>query len=235
MMHDWKTSGPPPELLAAYADGALAGADYERVANWLADHPEAQTEVAELRRLQDLVERTQPREPDSASWAGVLDRVHTALTPPVRPSLRRRWPLAPYLGGAAAALLVVGLTRILWGERPVTPNPDSAAQIADLQSRLGSVEGRAASAEQRAHEAERKAAEASARADEATCWARQADDRTSEAERRAEASSLDMASTPHLDLLSHDQVRLLNPSSTIRPDDWNTPMVVDPVLSGRAP
>ncbi len=235
MTRDWMSSGPPPELLAAYADGALAGAEHERVANWLADHPEARAVVAELRRLQDLVERTQPQEPEPASWADVLDRVHAALMPPAAPTPRRRWRPGPYLGGAAAALVVMGLTRVLWGEWTATPNSDALVRISDLESRLGSVEGRAVSAERRAAEAERRAADASHRADEATCWAQQAEERAGEAELRAEASAVDMAATPHLDLLTHEQVRLLNPSSTIRTDDWATPMIVDPVLSGRVP
>jgi hypothetical protein len=231
MTRDWNTSGPPPELLAAYADGALAGAEHERVANWLAVHPEGRAEVAELRRLQQLIERTQPREPTPACWDGVLDRVHTTLMPPRVPP-RRLWRPSHYLA-VAAALMVIGLARVLWVQRTSAADANASARIADLESRLTVADGRVHCAERRATEAEQRAVEAAQRAEEATCCAHLAEDRASEAERRAEASALDMASTPHLDLLSHSQVRLLDPASPIRPDDWATPMVVDPVLNGR--
>jgi anti-sigma-K factor RskA len=107
-------NGPRPEELAAYVDGELSPADRAEVEAWLADHPEAATEVEALRGLSQLWQTAAPPEPTEAQWAGVFSHIKAALPAAVAPSLRWRrglaWGLAA-LATAAAVLLAVFLTR----------------------------------------------------------------------------------------------------------------------------
>jgi len=95
------------QQLSAYLDGELAEAPRREVEAALAAHPKLRAELAELRRVAQLV-RAMPRE---AAPAGFRRRVAAALTGvaaarrhPARPSLLRRW--RPALLAAAACLAV---------------------------------------------------------------------------------------------------------------------------------
>ena len=99
----WK---PSPELLAAFADGEVHGPEAKRVEAYLAEHPEAQADVADQRRLERLWDRTTPAQPGRAAWQRTLDRIFAG---PRRTKPRsRRWsPVAATAALAAAVGLVV--------------------------------------------------------------------------------------------------------------------------------
>jgi hypothetical protein len=118
----WK---PSPELLAAFVDGELYGAEASRVEAYLTAHPEAQAEVTEQRRLARLWQRTTPAEPGRAAWQRTLDRI---LAGPRRTRPRsRRWS---YFLAATVAAAAVGV--ILWTgmSRPRTPVPIESLPVA---------------------------------------------------------------------------------------------------------
>jgi anti-sigma factor RsiW len=113
---------PPPELLAAYADGELGRAAREWVERWLEEHPEARAALEEQAELSpsnaELWDAAAPPTPAHAAWDAVLEAVARSVAP------RPRWkaPLAvAALGliGAAAAVLVAVLA--FERERPFAP------------------------------------------------------------------------------------------------------------------
>src|SRR5262249_22430352 len=79
--------------------------DRTEVERWLADHPEARSEVDAHRRLAAMWQASQPREPDEGTWAAVLAGIQLRIpvASPVLP--RRRFPLG-WIAGLAAAVLV---------------------------------------------------------------------------------------------------------------------------------
>jgi hypothetical protein len=106
----------PIELLAAYADGELDEAVCAQVEAWLADHPEAQTDLFEQRELSpanvEFWNEVEPPMPSAEQWDRVYDRVANRLVRPAMPVRSRRrmaWYLVPAfsMAGLAAALLFV--------------------------------------------------------------------------------------------------------------------------------
>jgi hypothetical protein len=107
---------PTPELLAAYADGELHGAERAAVEVWLDGCPQARAEVEALRRLACQCRRTVAPDPSPDAWDAVLLNVHAALpSGPVHMPLPRRrpaWPAAIATAAAVFAGIFVG--RTLW-------------------------------------------------------------------------------------------------------------------------
>ena len=121
--HDWK---PTPEQLAAFGDGELTGPDYDRVAAYLAGHPEAQTELADWRRLEQLLRATVPADPTEAAWRRVLDAVGSE--PRSRPA--RRSPTARAVVAVAVAACLA-LTILLFRGR--TPSAKDSKLPVDVE------------------------------------------------------------------------------------------------------
>jgi anti-sigma factor RsiW len=126
--HDWQ---PDPQLLAAYFDGELNGADMrDRIEAWLAAHPEAAEDWAELKKL---LRDTAPAEPGEKAWQETRARIE-AQRPVNVPRFRRPWLTAAVV--AASIVLFTGVLVGAWragltgnGTRPVavTPPPKSPA------------------------------------------------------------------------------------------------------------
>lgn len=109
----WK---PSSELLAAFVDGELYGPEAKRVEAYLAEHPEAQADVADQRRLERLWGRTTPAEPGRAAWQRTLDRIFAG---PRRVETRsRRWSLP-----AVAAVLAAAIALVVWSGMSGTRTP----------------------------------------------------------------------------------------------------------------
>jgi len=113
-----ETPGPfDPEIVAAYLDGELEGRDElaplrRRVEAWLAEHPQARTQLADQRRLRKLWQNTSAQEPSSGQWRETYGRLQLRLQEASKPldrSTGRRWALAGAVVAAAACLLVVVL------------------------------------------------------------------------------------------------------------------------------
>lgn len=102
---------PPPEWLAAYADGELDPVAHARVEAWLADNPDARAELDTQRRLSGknvkLWRAAAPVNPAEGSWAHVLAGVRDALANPPQPAAVRptRWAVVAALAGLAATLV----------------------------------------------------------------------------------------------------------------------------------
>lgn len=85
----WK---PDPERLAAFCDGEVHdAAERARIEAYLAEHPEAQAEMASLRQLRGLWEKTTPPQPTPATWKDQEARLDEPPRP--RPELPRLQPL----------------------------------------------------------------------------------------------------------------------------------------------
>jgi anti-sigma-K factor RskA len=114
--------GVAPERLAAYADGELGPAERAAVEAWLAVRPEARAEVEALRWLARLWQAPEPPEPSEAAWAGVRDRVETAVRHRQRDGRQRvaprrigtTWRLFALATGAAAVLVGVFVGQYFW-------------------------------------------------------------------------------------------------------------------------
>ena len=105
------------EILAAYADGEFEGRDdlallKQRVENWLAKHPEAAQELAQIRQLKSAWQQTTPAEPEPQAWQRLLDHLTNA---PKQPAPRRRSWRRVIVATAVAACVLVGIT--LWSSR----------------------------------------------------------------------------------------------------------------------
>jgi len=100
---------PRAEQLAAYVDGELDAAAFERVRSWLADHPETSAELRAHQRLLHLWQTAEPVQPSAQQWASALDRVERgiAATPPTLSLWQQPFfQLALLTVGTAAALLL---------------------------------------------------------------------------------------------------------------------------------
>src|SRR5688572_18225653 len=119
------------EILAAYADGEFEGRDdlavlKERVENWLAKHPEAAQELAQMRQLKSAWQQTTPAEPEPPAWQRLLDNLASA--PKQSAPRRRSWRRVIGVAAAAAACVLVGIA--IWSSRfwgAVEPVPLVAA------------------------------------------------------------------------------------------------------------
>ena len=117
---DWK---PTPEQLAAFGDGELTGPESDRVAAYLADRADAQSELAAQRRLKQLFDATVPADPTEAVWRRVLDAARAE--PPSRPA--RRSPATwTALGIALAACAAVA---VFLAGRPTPPANDTKPRV----------------------------------------------------------------------------------------------------------
>jgi hypothetical protein len=104
---------PPPELLAAYADGELDGHDAvlplkHKVEAWLKAHPEARADLEAQVRLRRLWRDTAPAEPDDAAWNRVLARLPIPPSPVAKTRFPIRWAAALLLASAASVAVYFG-------------------------------------------------------------------------------------------------------------------------------
>ena len=131
----------PIELLAAYADGELDEATCARVEAWLADHPEAYTDLDDQRDFSptnhDLWVKSEPPMPSNQLWRQTYQLIENRLICPVKAAQSRRrtvWYIAPALAmaGLAAGLLlfVVGINQRLPNRVPT----DSSVSVAPFES-----------------------------------------------------------------------------------------------------
>lgn len=68
-LNETASKGPPPEqLLAAYADGGLSEAECEAVERYLREHPDAGTELDDIRSLLDAVRVQAPTPAEEPDW-----------------------------------------------------------------------------------------------------------------------------------------------------------------------
>src|SRR5688572_24572737 len=106
------------EILAAYADGEFEGRDdlallKQRVEDWLAKHPEAAQELAQIRQLKSAWQQTTPAEPGPQAWQRVLQNLTDA---PKEPAPRRKtWRRTAVVAAACAACVLVGVA--IWSSR----------------------------------------------------------------------------------------------------------------------
>jgi len=113
---------PTPELLGAYADGEFEGRQdlqplRQELEAWVASHPEAQVELAELRRLRRIYEESPPPEPSDAHWNRCFDAIAKADKTPVKPAIGSPAKIIGTIASLAAVLLFVVAPR--FGTRPV--------------------------------------------------------------------------------------------------------------------
>jgi anti-sigma factor RsiW len=115
----------------AFADGELQAGRHEQIAQWLASHPDGQTEIEDFRRLGRIWQQGAPEEPAPLTWATTLARIETHLpTPqPVPLATAARRHLWTYGGLAAAAVL--GLVLLGRSFSPVGTTPTAAVVAGD--------------------------------------------------------------------------------------------------------
>jgi hypothetical protein len=120
---------PTPEILAAYMDGELDPSLGAAVQSWLAEHPEAQTEIEAQRRLVELFLSTSPSEPREDAWQAALAEIQARLSPhkTIRHSSRRvlRW----LSGLAATAALVAVVVFATMRPTPEQRNPNGEGTV----------------------------------------------------------------------------------------------------------
>lgn len=123
MIPPYPSDGDPPrELLAAYADGELDSLPVlkQQVADWLADNPDAQAELATLNDCRHWWRATTPLEPDNRRWAALHKRLEQRLADVVAAHARGHRRRRRLQGAALAAAVVVGVS-LAWGWRPFGP------------------------------------------------------------------------------------------------------------------
>lgn len=113
-------------LLSAYIDAELSGAEMSRMRRHLCDCEECQREETEIRMLKDLLVGTPQVEPPH----GFEDRLCEAIFSP-KPSPTAEWIGSwPFVSGAAlvtAAITLLIISHIGAGQPAVSQNPDSVA------------------------------------------------------------------------------------------------------------
>jgi anti-sigma factor RsiW len=126
-MNDWQ---PDPQLLAAYFDGELSGADQRaRIEAWLVTHPEAAEEWADLKKL---LRDTTPAEPSEAAWQQVRERIEFQRSVP---ALRRHWHTVGLV--AASVLILISLGVGVW--RSIRPGEQQAIQVSPPPSSIDDI------------------------------------------------------------------------------------------------
>lgn len=105
-MIDWRNPppDPTPEELAAYADGELEPHHRAHIANWLVQHPEAFQEVESEKNLLQFWRGQPVSEPSPQAWEAALSQIAARLPGP-EPIRRKRWLPALFLAGLTAAAL----------------------------------------------------------------------------------------------------------------------------------
>ncbi len=144
---DHSRDRPPPELLAAYADGELDSATRARIDAWLNQHPEARAELEAQQRLsrhnQRLWRASAGPSPSEASWLRLFARVQTALAAPPQPAPARRPRLLRFAIPAvtAAAVLAVLVLRppIDHPPQPAPPGEEPLVVAADADIEIVSI------------------------------------------------------------------------------------------------
>jgi hypothetical protein len=125
--YDGGEHAPSPEELMAYADGELAPPRRDEVATWAASHPDAASEVEELRRLRALWQTAAFPEPSTDAWTRALSRVGMAFPRPL-PSRSPAWRGPLWFAAAVAAVLpLLFFGRMLWVPAP----SDEPFQVAE--------------------------------------------------------------------------------------------------------
>lgn len=115
-------SGPGPEELAAYLDGALDDAARARVAAWLDRHPDAAAEIEEQRGLLAYWRASAPPEPSAAKWEALRGRIQAAL-----PRQTGQRTAVAWAGALAAAAAVVAAVLTLTPRGPERTEPEDEA------------------------------------------------------------------------------------------------------------
>jgi anti-sigma factor RsiW len=117
--HDWQ---PDPQLLGAYFDGEMEGRD--DVADlracleaWLEQRPEARAQWADYQALLRLLLDTAPREPSSATWNQVLDRIDGERRRPM-PTLRRYRRRLGTIAAGVALLMGLAYSAMRYADSP---------------------------------------------------------------------------------------------------------------------
>jgi len=112
-----------------YLDGRLAASERVAVESHLESCLECRTQVAELRRLLEVLEEWPAAEP-SASFAAELQRRLDAAAQPA--SWWGRLQVRPIYAGALAVVLAAAALITLWP--PSQPEPVEPAQVASLEA-----------------------------------------------------------------------------------------------------
>ena len=121
------------EILAAYADGELEGRDdlaplKERVEDWLAQHPEAEAELAELRQLKQAWQETTPPSPPPHVWQRMLRELERP-SQPARATSRSVWQRSAIIAATVAACVALGLVLRTARQPEVVPTPQPAPLV----------------------------------------------------------------------------------------------------------
>ncbi len=137
---------PAPELLAAFADGELEslpeGAELRgRISQWLAAHPEAAAGIEAQLALSRLLAATKPVEPGPAAWDAAWTQIEKAQLLAAKRRLAS-WRLAGLVvAGAAAAVLVVMISRQPVSVAPqATPSPSLQVAVVAAPAKADTVE-----------------------------------------------------------------------------------------------
>jgi hypothetical protein len=122
---------PGAEQLAAYVDGELDTATFERLRSWLADHPETSAELRSHQRLIHLWQTAEPVQPSAPQWAGALDRVEKgiAATPPTLSLWQQPFFQLTLLALGTAAALLLALPSAPWRQAKEPPPGQPAREV----------------------------------------------------------------------------------------------------------
>lgn len=126
---------PPPwaERLAGYFEGTLPLQERQRVADWLAQHPDVAAEFTALQEVQHQVRSASVPEPSERIWAAVRERIEqglaqTATEQKAESGRGSRWGTAAWAAAAAGILVLVGWHH--WTPKPIDGVAEMAFPIA---------------------------------------------------------------------------------------------------------
>jgi anti-sigma factor RsiW len=146
------------ELVPWYVTGELPAPERAQVERYLAQHPEANAELAWHRSMASAVDRHYSRLPESAGWSGLEQRLRADRI--ARAAAPRTWSerLFDWLGGAAlrpasalAALAIVGQAAVIgmlvWNQQTAVPEhsivrgaPSAAEKALQVRFRQSAAE-----------------------------------------------------------------------------------------------